>query len=76
MSVEMKDEKLILLIIRTLVEEWGPDKVIISVPRRWSEHIQAGYLGTVRLSFDEDRDHITVRAGSSISRTFRLEMIV
>jgi hypothetical protein len=74
MSVEMKNEKLILLIIRTLVEEWGPDRVIISVPRRWSEHVPAGYLGSVRLAFEEDRDHITVRAGGTISRTFRLEM--
>ena len=70
----MKDEKLILLIIRTLVEEWGPDKVVISVPKRWAEHIPSNYLGSVRLAFEEDRDHISVRAGT-VSRKFKLEMV-
>lgn len=75
MTVEMKDERLILMVIRTLVEEWGPDQVSISVPRRWEDHIPAGYLGSVRLLFEQDRNHITVKAGSAISRTFRLEMV-
>lgn len=75
MSVEMKDERLILMVIRTLVEEWGADQVVISVPRRWASHISAGYLGSVRLSFDQDRDSITVRAGTSVKRSFKLQVV-
>jgi hypothetical protein len=75
MSVEIKDEQVILMIIRTLVEEWGPEQVVISVPRRWADFIPRGYLGSVRLVFEEDRDHITIHAGGTVHRKFRLEMV-
>lgn len=45
-----KDEDKLCQVLKAYVEEWGPENVIVSVPRHWSEY-SSNTLGRVRLEF-------------------------
>lgn len=45
-----QDEEQLCEILRTYVEEWGPENVIVSVPEEWREY-NTSSLGQVRLEF-------------------------
>jgi hypothetical protein len=44
------DEEKLCQVLKAYVEEWGPEAVIVSVPRHWKEY-GGSSLGRVRLEF-------------------------
>lgn len=44
------DEDQLCQVLKAYVEEWGPENVIVSVPKHWSEYSTSS-LGRVRLEF-------------------------
>jgi len=44
------DEEKLCQDVKAYVEEWGPENVIVSVPRHWKEYSTSN-LGRVRLEF-------------------------
>lgn len=53
------DEEKLCQVLKAYVEEWGPENVIVSVPRHWSEYSTSS-LGRVRLEF-ATRDTVSIR---------------
>jgi hypothetical protein len=47
------DEEKLCQVLKAYVEEWGPENVIVSVPKHWEEYSTSN-LGRVRLEFDTD----------------------
>ncbi len=47
------DEEKLCQILKTYVEEWGPENVIVSVPKHWVSYSK-DCLGKVRLEFTTD----------------------
>lgn len=54
MFQDPKDEEKLCQVLKALVEEWGPEKVIVSVPTVWKESTGNSTLGRVQLEFTED----------------------
>ena len=50
MFTDPRDEDRLCQVLKAFVEEWGPENVIVSVPRHWSEY-STNSLGRVRLEF-------------------------
>jgi hypothetical protein len=51
-------------ILRCYIEEWGPENVVVGLPRSWSRYVSAENIGRVRLSFEtDDTVCIQVRCG-------------
>jgi hypothetical protein len=48
-----QDEERLCQVLKAYVEEWGPEYVIVSVPRHWKEYSSSN-LGRVRLEFVTD----------------------
>lgn len=49
------DEELLCQILKALVEEWGYEHIIVTVPTLWQEYSKTGSLGQVRLDFTEEK---------------------
>jgi hypothetical protein len=47
------DEERLCQVLKAYTEEWGPENVIIAVPRRWDGHVSRDF-GKVRLRFETD----------------------
>ncbi len=47
------DEEKLCQILKAYVEEWGPENVIVSVPRHWESYSKDS-LGKVRLEFETE----------------------
>jgi RNase H-fold protein (predicted Holliday junction resolvase) len=45
-----QDEEKLCQVLKAFVEEWGPENVVVSVPRHWQDY-STGNLGRVRLEF-------------------------
>ncbi len=50
MFQDPRDEERLCQVLKAYVEEWGPENVIVSVPRHWQEYSTSN-LGRVRLEF-------------------------
>jgi RNase H-fold protein (predicted Holliday junction resolvase) len=48
-----RDEEKLCQVLKAYVEEWGPENVVVSVPRHWEEY-STGNLGRVKLEFTTD----------------------
>lgn len=46
------DEERLCQVLKTYVEEWGPENVIVAVPEQWREY-NTSNLGQVRLEFGD-----------------------
>ena len=46
-----RDEENLCHVLKAYVEEWGPESVIVSVPKHWKEY-GGSSLGRVRLEFN------------------------
>ncbi len=53
MFQDPRDEEKLCQVLKAYVEEWGPENVIVSVPRHWQEYSSSN-LGRVRLEFDTE----------------------
>jgi hypothetical protein len=53
MFQDPRDEEKLCQVLKAYVEEWGPENVIVSVPRHWKEY-STNTLGRVRLEFNTD----------------------
>ncbi|HEY9871708.1 MAG TPA: hypothetical protein V6D08_21300 [Candidatus Obscuribacterales bacterium] len=53
MFQDPRDEEKLCQVLKAYVEEWGPENVIVSVPRHWREY-STNTLGRVRLEFSTD----------------------
>ncbi len=53
------DEDTLCQVLKAYVEEWGPENVIVSVPKQWMEY-SANNLGRVRLEFST-QDTVSIR---------------
>jgi hypothetical protein len=53
MFQDPRDEEKLCQVLKAYVEEWGPENVIVSVPRHWKEYSTSN-LGRVRLEFSTD----------------------
>lgn len=53
MFQDPKDEERLCQVLKAYVEEWGPENVVVAVPRHWKEY-SANSLGKVRLEFGTD----------------------
>jgi len=51
MFCDPADEETLCQVLKPYVEEWGPDAVIVSVPRAWRD-VGRDSLGKVRLEFN------------------------
>ncbi len=73
------DEESLCAILKTYVEEWGPEYVIVSVPKHWKDY-GSNSLGRVRLEFSEyNRVCIRVRypdaqSGVDINLDYAIEL--
>lgn len=50
MFQDPSDEEKLCQVLKAYVEEWGPEAVIVSVPKHWKEY-GGSSLGRVRLEF-------------------------
>lgn len=55
MFQDPRDEDRLCQVLKAYVEEWGPENVIVSVPRQWKEY-STNSLGRVRLEFSTERE--------------------
>lgn len=53
------DEERLCQVLKAYVEEWGPENVIVSVPRHWRSYSNNS-LGRVRLEFST-RDVVSIK---------------
>ena len=49
------DENRLCQVLRAYVEEWGPDRVVISVPKKWAGIRSNGHLGNVQLRYETEQ---------------------
>jgi hypothetical protein len=54
------DEERLCQVLKAYVEEWGPENVIVSVPRHWRSYSNNS-LGRVRLEFSTN-DIVSIKA--------------
>ena len=59
MFTNPEDEERLCQVLRTFVEEWGPENVIVAVPEEWRQY-NTSSLGQVRLEFST-RSCVSVR---------------
>jgi hypothetical protein len=74
---KLLDEQLMVQVLRCFIEEWGPDNVIVNVPRVWQDDVEVSSLGRVRLAFENEDRCLSIRAGGDepvVERKFLLEL--
>lgn len=57
--VDPQDEERLCTVLRAYVEEWGPENVIVAVPKHWRAFC-GNSLGKVRLEFVTE-DMVSIR---------------